>query len=99
MTHQECANDIALNYDVLGREYKGTKIAALAIIEDSVADIETEIKKILQKPEVPAESVIGRDYSIYAVFNKYEFMPNEKVDFLYIKESLSDLELEELFFF
>jgi len=101
MTHQEFTTEIAFNHNILGRHHKGAKIAAITIIEKSIKDedIEAEIKRILKNPEVPAKSVIGRDYNIYVVFKKYEYSPEEKVEYLYIDESLSDLELEELFFF
>ncbi len=97
MTHQECTNDIVLNYDILGRLHKGAKIAAITIIE-KFTDIETQIKRTLQNPQVPKDSVEGRDYDIFVVFDKFEFKPEEKVEFRRINRSLSDLELEELFF-
>jgi hypothetical protein len=99
MTHQECTNDIRFNYDVIGRKHKVAKIAALAIIDKSKTDPEAEIKRLLQNPEIPADSVKGGDYAIYVIFNKFELTQDEKVDFRYINESLSDLELDELFFF
>jgi len=100
MTHQECRNDIAFNCDVLGRHHKGAKLAAVAIIEKSTKDedIEAEIKRILKNPTVPEQSVEGRDYNMFVVFNKHEFVLEEKVEFHRIDKSLSDLELDDLVF-
>ncbi|HVW97064.1 MAG TPA: hypothetical protein VHA56_13925 [Mucilaginibacter sp.] len=99
MTHQECTQDIALNLDVLGREHKGAKIAAITIVEKSTADIEAEIKRILNDPFVPANSVKNKDYGIAVVFNTHEYTSNEHITFLRIENSLSELELEELLVF
>jgi len=95
MTHQKCNEEISLNIDLMNQFHQGAQIKAFTIVEKSVADIEAEIKRILNEPEVPADSVIGKDYDVYLVLNKNEFNSEEKVDYIQIQ----DVVLDELFFF
>jgi hypothetical protein len=95
MTHRECTELVSLNYDLFNHNYKGSKIRAFTIIENSSRSIVEEIKKVLKNPEVSASSVEGRSYEVYIVLNKNEFGPLENVEHVHIDELLLHYEFEE----